>query len=179
MTSDRIWYKDIFVLTKRPLEFFPTKSQSPAERLNALVRLLVYITLVLFAYTQNIRTVMIGLAAIATITLVHRGRGNNAGFPNDTCRHPTKDNPFANTLVTEYGKPRPPPPCEYDDVKEEIVKNFNDGLFRDVEDVYDKQNSQRQFYTHPTGGNPPDTHAFSEFLYSNSRNCKTNSAQCY
>jgi hypothetical protein len=177
--SDKIWYQDIFVLGRRPLEFFPVKTQSTSEHLNALVRLIIYVTLALFLYTRSFKTILLGLAAIGTITLVYTGRGNIAGLSTRDCRRSTKNNPFANRLVTEYGKELPPPPCDYDEVKEEIEKNFNDGLFQDVEDVFERQNSQRQFYTHPTGGNPPDTHAFAEFLYSNSKNCKTNSAQCY
>ena len=181
MSSDKIWYQDIFVLARRPTEFFPTKMQSPSEHLNALVRLIIYVTVGLFAYTQSIKTIALGLAAITTISLVYRGRGRGAGLSNGTgeCRQPTKNNPFSNTLVNEYGHDLGPPPCEYDEVKDQIEKNFNEGLFKDLEDVFDKQNSQRQFYTHPTGGNPPDTKAFSEFLYGNSKNCKSNPNQCY
>ena len=179
--NDKIWYQDIFVLARRPLEFFPVRGQSKTEHLNSLVRMIAYVTLGLFAYNQNIQTVFIGLAAIVVITLAYRGRGDVAGFPNlGKCRGSTPENPFANTLVTEYGKdPMPDPPCEYDDMKDDMEKNFNRGLYRNVEDWSNRENSQRQFYTHPTGGNPPDTKAFAEFLYAGTKNCKMNSDQCY
>ena len=180
--SDQIWYDDIFVLARRPLEFFPVKTQSKAEHLNALVRLCIYVTLGVFAYNQNVSSLFIGLAAIIAITIAYRGRGNIAGLSNGTgaCRRPTKDNPFANMLVSEYGKgPLPDPPCHYDDVKDDMEKNFNAGLYRNVEDWPNRENSQRQFMTHPTGGAPPDTKAFAEFLYAGTKNCKTNSTQCY
>ena len=181
--NDKIWYDDVFVLGRRPLEFFPAQSQSKSEHLNAIVRLIIYVTLGLFAYTQNIQTIFIGLAAIVVITIAYRGRGNIAGLSNlapGKCRSSTPNNPFANTLVTEYGKdPMPDPPCAYDDMKDDMETNFNKGLYRNVEDWPNRENSQRQFFTHPTGGNPPDTKGFSEFLYGGSKNCKTDSAQCY
>ena len=62
--------------------------------------------------------------------------------------------------------------------KEDMEKNFNEGLFRNVEDWPNRENSQRQFFTMPTGGNPPDTRAFAEFLYGNAKNCKADSKQC-
>lgn len=185
MNSDKIWYEDIFVLGRRPLEFFPARGQTPAEHVNALIRLIMYTTILLFAYNGSVNTVYIGLAAVVTITIVYRGRGGLAGLSNignmgpNKCRPSTKDNPFANTLVNEFGKdPLPDPPCAYDDIKQDMEKNFNDGLFRNVEDWSNRENSQRQFFTVPTGGNPPDTKAFAEFLYGNARNCKTDSKQC-
>lgn len=180
--SDKIWYDDIFVLARRPLEFFPGRGQTPTEHVNALVRLIVYTTLALYVYNGNMSTVFIGLAAVVAITLASRGRGGIAGLSNlapQKCRMSTEDNPFANTLVSEFGKdPLPDPPCSYDDMKKDMEKNFNKGLFRNVEDWPNKENSQRQFFTMPTGGNPPDTKAFSEFLYGGARNCKTDSKQC-
>jgi hypothetical protein len=181
-TVDKIWYDDVFVLARRPFEFFPVKGQSATEHVNALVRLALYVTTGLYMYSGNITTVFVGLAAIVALTLAYRGRGRIAGLDNVAprkCRPSTKNNPFANTLVTEFGQnPMPDPPCSYDDIKEDAEKNFNDGLFRNIEDWPNRENSQRQFFTHPTGGNPPDTKAFSEFLYGNARNCKTDSAQC-
>jgi hypothetical protein len=179
MMSDKIWYDDIFVLFRRPLEFFPVKNQSKAEHLNALVRLCIYVTLGLFIYNQNMQTLALGLAAIVVISMVYRGRGNVAGYDIlGKCRRPTQENPFANTLVSEYGKPQDPP-CSYDDMKDDMEKHFNHGLHRNVEDWSNRENSQRQFVTHPTGGNPPDTKGFAEFLYAGSKNCKTRPEQCY
>ena len=183
-STDKIWYDDIFVIWKRPLEFFPARGQTPAEHMNAIVRLILYTTIGLFAYNRNTSTIFIGLAAIIATTIAYRGRGGLAGLSNMNvgprkCRASTKDNPFGNTLVNEYGKdPLPDPPCAYDDVKEDMEKNFNEGLFRNVEDWSNRENSQRQFFTVPTGGNPPDTKAFAEFLYGGTRNCKTDSKQC-
>lgn len=181
--SDKIWYDDVFALPRRPLEFFPTRGQSPAEQVNALVRLIAYVTIALMIYRGSSQVVFLGLAAIIVITMAYRGRGKIAGLNNlapQKCRPSTRDNPFGNTLVNEYGKdPMPDPPCAYDDIKEEVEKNFNYGLMRNVEDWANKENGQRQFYQHPTGGNPPDTKAFAEFLYGNAKNCKSDSAQCY
>lgn len=181
--TDKIWYEDIFALPRRPLEFFPAKGQTASEHANALIRLIIYVTLALTVYSGSLQTIFIGLAAIVAVTLVFRGRGNLAGYDNTAptkCRGSTVENPFANTLVTEFGRdPLPDPPCAYDDMKDEIEKNFNVGLYRDIEDWSNRQNSQRQFVTLPTGGNPPDTRGFAEFLYGHAQNCKVDSKQCY
>ena len=180
--ADKIWYEDIFVIPRRPLEFFPSKGQAPTEHANALIRLILYTTTGLYAYNGNVSTLLLGLAAIIAVTVAYRGRGNVAGLENVAplkCRGSTKENPFANRLVSEYGKDLPDPPCSYDDMKDDMEKNFNEGLFRDVEDWPNRANSQRQFFTHPTGGNPPDTKAFAEFLYGNAQTCKTDPKQCY
>lgn len=180
--SDPIWYENMFILTKRPTEFFPIRGQSPAEQVNALVRLIAYISVAVYIYNGDARTLALGAVGILVLTLVYRGRGGRlAGLDNTSgavCRQSTKENPFANLLVTEYGKPLPPKPCAYEDMKDDIQKNFNDGLPRNLEDWMERENSQREFLTVPNGGHPPDTRAFAEFLSIGMRNCKSEPSQC-
>jgi hypothetical protein len=94
------------------------------------------------------------------------------------CRQTTRHNPFQNTLVTEFQKPAAlqdicqPDPAEVED-------NFNTGLYRNIEDIYNKENSQRQFFTMPDGG-VPDTKAFRDFVYGmpGKDTCKSNPQVC-
>lgn len=55
--SDPIWIKNFGILFKpeRMLEFFPTKDQTNEERINAIVRLSLYISFALSAYYSNIK----------------------------------------------------------------------------------------------------------------------------
>lgn len=181
--SDAIWYTDVFVLPKRPMEFFPSKRHTQNEQANALVRLIIYVTCGVFFYRGNFRALYIGLAGIVAITLLFRGRngkfaGLNAKENSLECRQSTRENPFANMLVSEYGKELPAKPCQYDDIKEDVEKNFNIGLYRDLDDPFNKNNSQREFMTVPNGGQPPDTRAFAEFLNGPKGNCKSDNAAC-
>lgn len=183
--SDAIWYEDLSVLARRPFEFFPAKDQSPEEFTNALIRLVVYATLMVFVYNRNIKSMWYGLGAVVTVTLLFRGRGGVlAGLKNTygktkKYREPTPENPFGNMLVSEYGKTMPPPPQEYDDSKAKTEEYFNKGLFRDMDDIYDTNNSQRQFMTVPNGGRPPDLVEFAKFLGKDMvGKCKGDTAYC-
>ena len=183
--NDKIWYDDLSALPRRPLEFFPSTSHTTAEQTNALVRLTLYSTVALGAYTGSTRTLWAGLGLVIVLTLLYRGRGgkyaglNTVFGTKPSCRAPTRENPFANMLVSEYGKDLPPPPCEYDDVKKETEEFFDNGLFKDIDDVFNVNNSQRQFNTVPNGGRPPDLVAFAQFLGKDMQGkCKQDSAHC-
>ena len=171
MKGDPLWLDDVHVLAARWQEFFPAAGQTPAERVNALVRLIAYASLAAFAWNRQARTLVVGGAVIAVVTLAARGREpypwsaavSTSDAAPDGCTRPTRDNPFANELVTDIGKNRPAA-CPYDSVKGDVRERFNDGLFRDALDVYEVGNSQRQFYTMPTSGGIPDTAAWHDDL---------------
>ena len=89
------------------------------------------------------------------------------------------NNPFANFLLTDAAdRPARPAACPYDAVKDEVRRYFNAGLPRNVGDVYEKQNSQRQFYTMPNSRGIPDTAAFAQFLYGTAPGCKVDPSKC-
>lgn len=163
-------------------KFWPTPNQTSAEQLNSIVRLLAYSTFGAYVYNKNMKTLFLGVAVIALVSFLFSRRQSTrtAGtmYRATERRMPTKDNPFMNTTVDQFGKPQPPPPAEYKDVQTQMRDAFNDGLFRNLDDVYEMENSQRQFYTLPTAGNVPDTQKFAEFLYGSARNCKSNPGQC-
>ena len=187
MPSDKIWYEDVQVLPRRWKEFFPTSDQSSEERVNALVRMVVYATLAAFAYNRQPRTLVLGAAVVAVVSVAF-GQRRSEAYPSKpadvaphtaagACTPPTKDNPFANVLLTDLGKVRAPA-CAYDSVKDAIRTNFNDGLIRNATDVYERENSQRQYYTMPVTTNIPDTGAFANFLYGGMKSCKDTPAHC-
>jgi hypothetical protein len=179
MKHDAVWYADVRVLSKRPLEFFPARDQTTEEHVNAITRLLAYVSIAVSVYRASVRPLLLGGMGIILVALLYRGR-TIVARNGDTarCRGSTKTNPFANMLVTEYGKEMPPPPCAYDDMEKDVKKNFNENLPRNMDDWSERENSQREFITMPNGGRPPDTRAFAEFLYGGMRNCKTKQSQC-
>lgn len=187
MSVDEIWYRDVQVLLRRWKEFFPTPDQTSTERVNALVRLVIYATLAMFVYNRQPRTLVFGAGIVAVVSVAFGGaRSENYPAQPTTsveqgsaqCTQPTKDNPFSNVLLGDLSNDKRPPACKYDDVRDEVSKQFNSGLFRNIEDVYDKENSQRQFYTMPVTTTIPDTAAFSNFLYGGMKSCKDNMAHC-
>lgn len=88
-------------------------------------------------------------------------------YNRNTCRKPTEDNPLMNTPAVNYGLEDEPVACNSndDDINESIRVNFNHELFRDVDELWDKKNSQRQFYTMPNTAIPNNQTEFARWLY--------------
>lgn len=100
-------------------------------------------------------------------------------YTKNTCRKPTPDNPFMNPTVNDFDLEFQPEACNVDDedISDQITNSFNEGLFRDVSDVFEIENSQRQFYTVPNM-NPPDTIQFANWLYKSENICKVDQTKC-
>ena len=66
-------------------------------------------------------------------------------------RRPTVENPFMNiNLITDNKTLNAAPPSwNNEDLQKEIDEKFNYDLYRDVGDLYGKNNSQRQFFSVP------------------------------
>ena len=185
--GDKIWYEDVRVLFSRWAEFFPTASQTAEERVNALCRLVIYATLAAYVYNRETRTLVMGAGVVAVVSFAF-GHGRHERYPAPVdkgparpaagCTPPTKDNPFANYLVSDASRPDRAPACEYQAVKDKVREHFNNGLFRNATDIYETENSQHQFYTMPVTTGIPDTGAFANFLYSGMKTCKENQANC-
>lgn len=96
-----------------------------------------------------------------------------------SCRKPTYDNPFMNPSVSEFNT-RVPSACNTDDdnIDNTITKAFNKDLYMDVDDVFSKKNSQRQYYTVPDTGIPNDQTAFANWLYRSPTTCKEDQERC-
>ena len=91
---------------------------------------------------------------------------------------PSSDNPFMNVMPDSYIKT---PNCiaqveddqiSYNEVQTDVNDKFNEGLFRDVSDIYGRTNSQRQFYTMPNTSIPNDQEQFADWLYKTPPTCK-------
>jgi hypothetical protein len=100
-------------------------------------------------------------------------------YKKSSCRKPTADNPFMNPTSNDFELEDPPEACnaEDDEIQDKIVNFFNEGLYRDVGDLFEKENSQRQFYTVPQM-NPPDQTAFAKWLYGTDDICKVDQSKC-
>jgi hypothetical protein len=101
-------------------------------------------------------------------------------YKKNTCRRPTKDNPFMNPNITEYNDGDPPVACNADDneIKDDIKVNFNHDLFRDVDELWERENSQRQFYTIPNTQVPNQQVEFARWLYKLPKTCKEDQQNC-
>lgn len=101
-------------------------------------------------------------------------------YTKNTCKKPSVDNPFMNNNITEYGAGEVPAACNAndEDIKNNIVVNYNHQLFRDVDEIWERENSQRQFYTTPNTAVPNNQTEFAKWLYYIPSTCKENTANC-
>ena len=96
-------------------------------------------------------------------------------------RKPTPANPFMNPVLTDFNTENIPLASNADD--EEIISdiklNFNKDLFRDNDDLFDRKNAERIFYTVPGGSIPNDQDAFAKWCYGNAETCHSDTRSCF
>ena len=84
------------------------------------------------------------------------------------CVLPTKNNPFANILVTDYAlNPRRPPGCDINrkSIKKLAEEFYDKDLYRDVDDIWGRRSSSRTFYQMPVQTIPNNQNEFAKWLY--------------
>jgi hypothetical protein len=127
------------------LEFFPTDEMSFNQKLNAITRVVLLMTLGTFAYTQSTQILLVGAVSMFFIFMLHQYRNADKdkaeGFeispalkdlidtsraPMDSIfQAPTASNPLGNVLVTDYlynPKRKPAPPAYNESVSANITE---------------------------------------------------------
>ena len=169
------WSKDPSVLLNDLASFYPTSIQSRAEKLNSLVRLSFYISIILSIYHSNPKFMYI-LIFILLITLLIYTETNTTENFTESCTRPSIANPLMNFTMGEFLNTTSEgdiidrnPSCSNSipKIKQEIDESFNNNLYKDVGDLFGKNNSQRQFYTMPNTNLVNDRDSFSNWLYGN------------
>jgi len=99
----------------------------------------------------------------------------------NTCRRPTNENPFMNPDITEFNNGDIPISCNAsdDEIRDDIMVKFNHDLFRDVDELWERANSQRQFYTMPNSSTPNNQVEFAKWLWGQTSNCKSDSGSLF
>ena len=196
---DDFWYNDpsILISTDRLDEFFPSKVMTFEEQLNAFVRLMSYLSIILTAYTKNVNYIYLSLFSFIFSYLIYKNSDESLSSKlkkedfisnYDSKKNyilPTIDNPFMNVQFDDYIKnPQREAISKLNNYKNPnlnklIDQKFNYNLYKDVSDIFDKNNSQRQFYTTPVTTIPNDQESFAKWLYKTPPTCKENNGnQC-
>jgi hypothetical protein len=103
----------------------------------------------------------------------------NEKYKKNKCRKPTADNPFMNIVFSDYlDAGNVPEPCNSDQTKDNAQYLYNSTVYRNIEDVYERQNSQRLFYTLPITSIPNKQGEFADWLYKTGPQCKENTSKC-
>jgi hypothetical protein len=199
---DQFWTDDPQILfnSSRLIEFFPTQDMSTQEKLNALTRFVIYLSILLFIIYRNYTVLFIAIIASTIIYIINYNDTKNqvktqeqfedrikeklnidkntpikVNEMGDICQLPTPNNPYMNVLITDYtDNPNRPPACAYNDEqsKEQTEKYFNHNLYKDVEDVWNNRNSQREYVTMPWTTIPNDRDSFMKWCWKTTYVCK-------
>jgi hypothetical protein len=173
--GDKFWfdYPQILIHEDRLSEFYISKDMTTTEKLNAIVRFFIYTSILSTLYTNNTRFLLLPFLALAITYFIHSNSSEKYDqteemasseineFDEIDVKVPTIDNPFMNPSLfdnpstfkaTDYSDNSP----ESNAIKQEIYKKFSHNLFKDSNDIFDTNNSFRQFYTVPNNINTFD-----------------------
>lgn len=201
--TEKIWYKDlggVFLDQDNLIRFIPDKNYTLTQNLNATMRFAIYFAIVVFVIRRDYR-VFFFVAFVALVTfmidyqetqtadvknkLLERLNVSPAQRNGDTtkgyCVRPTVNNPFMNVLLSDYQEfPNRPAACDVTrrSIKNEIKANYDNGLYRDIDDIFHKKASDRQFYTTPVTTIPNDQNGFAEWCYKPPPTCKERTKNC-
>jgi hypothetical protein len=193
--SEVIWYDNInaFFEREKLMNFFPSDDMSYEEKLNSSFRFCIYLSILLFLVKRTHQSLYIVFFAGVVTYILYNNKSSRAieetfngevMHTSDKCTQPSKINPFMNVLVTDYvNNPKKPRACNVSDknIKDKMEKYFYKDLYRNIDDIFNKKSSFRQFYTTPSTSIPNDQESFAKWLYYNEdKTCKEgNTSRCF
>jgi hypothetical protein len=161
---EEIWFKNPGVLIQldKLTKFFPHKDMSKEEKLNAIVRFGLYLSILLYIYNNNYNNLYIIIIVLGITYFIYTNKNLNilGGSQQKEYTYSTVDNPLKNRLVHELSTNKPPAISNECD-KKQVSENLNSKLYRSVGDCGDNQHSQRQWFTVPD----PTAGDFAKWLY--------------
>ena len=189
----KVWFEDPkqLVKNKRILDFWPNSKQTPAERVNAASRFIIYATCILFVIRRDPRMFVLGATMLSVIYVMYKANMIKEPYGTtdkmNVCQKPTKENPLGNVLMTDYtDAPNRLEACYYA-TAQPLVKKFSSdqvaydmGRSRSTPPVHKRNAFERQFVSTPVTKIPGDQTKFAEWLYGpkNGPMCKSNTAFC-
>lgn len=173
-----VWFKEPMELfdKSKVLQFWPSTTQSSGERINASTRFILYLSTVLYLVNRDPRVFILAAMVIGTMYILYRtGHVKDAhpvNNPSGGCQTPTKSNPMANVLLSDYtDSPNRQSACYAPTVADEVsllsddTFPYDSGRSRSPLPEYQKKFGARQFFSNPATSIPNDQTAFAEFCY--------------
>lgn len=189
--TDPVWSKNVYILFRpdRLIEFFPNKEQSLEERMNAVARFSIYASLLLVAYKRDWQYLLGIPVMLLILSIVYSKEEFEVTTPKGILKkpkqkRPTINNPMMNVSFADNDT-YVEAPKYYDDteqsekIREQVADKLDFNLFHSVDDVFERKNNQRQFYTMPSTTIPNDQEKYLDFLYGDMKEtCKDNTRNC-
>ena len=178
------------------INILPLINMNFKEKLLAIVNLIIFLSLIFSLIYRNIIFILLGIILIIFICYIYLfdeqikidtnetlSNRNLGIYDNKICVKPSLDNPFMNPSIIDYNNNNKNiKACPFN--KEEIDTNINtyfkENVFKDINDIYERNFSERQFYTVPSTTIPNDRQSYEQWLYKRDKTCKENNGiQCY
>jgi hypothetical protein len=190
--KEQIWFKNPKTFISKPFDFIPTSSMTTTEMLNACMKLALYITIILVCMQKHEKGMFIlFMTIILTVFIFHiHGveKGSYTYTKNVNVIRPTEHNPFMNITLDEYNtsvsreieNAYEGDVYENDKIKKAVSDAFGTKLHSNTNDIFNKYNSQRQFYTMPVTTIPNKQNELAKWLYKmDGKTCKEgNQSKC-
>lgn len=181
-----IWFNDPVGFLFNENNWFrliPVADATVEDQMNAVFMFALYFTIGVLVIKRDIRIIYVFLVVCLLTWLFYRhhkmeqfdtkAMEDKANvkknlYRNEYCVKPSKDNPFMNLSLKDMNEfPTSPKACNLSrsDVSAEAQKYFDEGLPRQLDDVFRKNASDRQFFTMPSTTLPNDIDNFKSFVY--------------
>lgn len=188
------WLENLQELSRPDL--IPNNYMTFEEKINSIIRMIIFVGIIatlVFNDAKYILFVFIIMLISIIIYNYHYEKiletekylnvNNLDIIDNKTCVKPSENNPFMNPNITDiHLRDEDIQNCPIDNqkVKHNMKKYFYESVFRESDDIYDKNLLERQFYTMPSTGIPNDRDKLADWLYNRGPSCKENNgAKCY
>ena len=199
--NDIFWLNDYKILFYQDnlTKFFPNINMTLIEKLNAIFRMSIYLSILLYLLTNNYLYLYIMIVVGVFTCYIYYNQKDNIELyfnsinnsdnnviterisnNNNNNIEPTTENPFMNINLITDNKEKPSAPSSWNNEKmqKKIEDKFGYNLYRDVGDLYGKSNSQRQYYTVPSTTIPNNQTSFAKWCYGVGPTCKESSIYC-
>jgi len=205
--STPFWFKDISILYNKNylLEIIPKKEYDFSRKLNAVVRFAVYYSILLYIFKRDGNILCFPFITIVITVFLHRtnrdetnddamkGLMSSKGHTSmedidamimdinkDIFREPDDDNPMMNQNTFDlYENKKAVPTYNNPGMKRKVEETLDGGIFKDSNDLFNRRNSQRQWYTMPNTEAMNKQTEFAKWCYMTPPTCKEgNGLQC-
>lgn len=168
-------------------ELWPTPTMSLPEKLNAVTRTVVLLSVLGFVFTTALRFIWMGAFTLIAVVAYEQSSDPQTQepfvAPLNMKRHttPTKTNPMMNVLLTEInGNPKRKAalPSSHPEtaqlIKEKVkqIGNIDPRLLKGTNSEMELDYSMRQFFSTASTTIPNDQEAFGAFCYGDMRSAK-------
>ena len=205
--STPFWFKDITILYDKNylLEIMPRKEYDFNRKLNAVVRFTIYYGILLYIFKRDKNILCLPFITVVITVYLHKtskddkqddnfkGLMNTKGSTNlseidmmideintDVYRIPEIDNPMMNQNTFDlYENKKAIPTYNNPGVKRKVEETLDSQVFKDSNDLFNRRNSQRQWYTMPNTEAMNKQTEFAKWCYMTPPTCKEgNGLQC-